>query len=1095
MKKRIHFLLLILLSAALTVLAAAAEDYTVRVVSAPTGVYTDFADMPVPAFADGLFCGWFTTERGASTLDVRDAATLPASARYGAVLQLPTGGAVRPVGAEMYVKSPYGVRFVVETDKALLRTLERLNKRNRAGKNGSITPKNEHATGIGYGTVLAPDMETVTPLVKKTGRNVRGGITVPGVYTCAETDTVLRYTATVLKVTAAQTADKIAARPYVTYADANGVERTYYYTEAGKQNCAYAVSLWQLLEAVEADANASDAGKAAAAAVRKSYTGTAVKVTKITALNTDTAEDSADFENAYLETDYTTETFLSSQNGVHYRYSTNSNYSRIIKVKNNLYLMLFQYSKNGVHLYYATSTDGIRWSTTPGILYSANESDNQIEYTDGPLAEQTDAYYAVNADAVLLKDGSILIVYARRPCKGYDHEAYNALSSLELVRCTVSASNKITFSKPTTIYRGIVWEPEILQRANGNIEIYWSHAAPMVDIYGFFRDVYEWNGKTVGDPTKTEGNGKRSSGVGMISSSDNGKTWTPSLADMSANHYAAKRIYQQFACTMPIGDGVNFYSGQMPAVVEMTDGRLFLAVEFEPGVKDGMEISTAFSDTSGAWRELGLDEAGPVARNESMFKGAGPSLCRFPSGEILLSYNAASKMYTRLLKKDARDVANGMADTYALDIFGTDRTKTRGYWSTVAVKDSHTAILSMAFPCYENYGDGDDETEKDNSAIGVVFGRLNHTVNALHKTVVADGNPQEWSTQKEALFVGSESAAQASYRFAYDDTKLYVCIDYLNASRADGDSLFVSFEKENGTTVTARIAGDGRVTAAAGISGGAVLTAEGGVYELALDRATLGLSGERVRVRPGFTAGGVTDVIDGTTADASTWLTVNLASKTAVVGGSMESRLFTAAELNQKTVADGETWDTVSVHAPKAAMAVNCNTRAWDAAGASDALAVGSAAKAQMALRVAHDDSYIYFLASVSDAKLEVNKDGDSVILCIADSDTSWYRLTVMLNGKCSMRRVTASGSAAADFGAFAFVETFGTVDDSGDTDSGYLVSVAVPKTALGLSDASGFRLRPALVDYADGKKTDATLVGGSMSTKNAAHWPYIVLD
>lgn len=1077
MKKRILPLLLALLCAAALALAASAADaYTVRTIPAPTGDYAAFADIPVTVGADELFCGWFTTEGAAASLDTQYAAAETADARFGAVLQLPEAGAVRPVGAQLYVKSPYGVRFVIETDKALLRTLERLHGKNRAGKNGGITPKNEYATGIGYGTVLAPDLETTVPLEKRSGRNVRSGITVPGVYTCAETGTAIRFTATVLKVTAAQTADKIAARPYLTYADANGTEHTRYYTEPGRPNGAYAVSLYTLVCAVEADADASMAEKAAAAAIRASYAGATVKVTKITALNTDTAENSADFGNAYVEADYTTRTFLSADSGAHVRYTKNANYSRIVKVKNNLYLMFFQYSKNGVHLYYSTSTDGIHWSATPSVLYNANAAANKFTYTDGPLGGTTDTYYAVNTDAVLLDDGSVIAVYARRPCKGYPYREYLSMSSLEMVRMTVSANNRITVSKPTTIYRGVVWEPEIIKRSDGQLQVYITHAAPMLDLYGY----------------QTE---KRSSGVGMLVSGDNGKTWTPSLATMAANHYAAKRVYQQFSTKMTIGgESVNFYSGQMPAVVEMADGRLFLAAEFEPAAKDGMEISAALSDTDGAWRELGIDEAGPDARYESMFKGAGPSVCRFPSGEILLSYNTAFKMYTRLLKKDARDLADITA-VYEMDPFGTDTTKTRGYWSALAIKDSHTAILSMAFPRYENYGDGNADTEEDNSAIGVVFGRLNHTVNALRKTVVPDGSPQEWSTQKEALFVGSESAAQASYRFAYDDEKVYVCIDYLNASRADGDSLFVSFEKADGGAVTARISGAGSVTATAGITGGAVLTADGGVYELALDRAALGLCGGSVRVRPGFTAGGVTDVIDGTTDDASTWLRVNLETRAAVADGETESRLFTIAELNRKTVAAGETWDTVAVHAPKAAMAVNCDTRAWDTVGADDALYVGSEAAANMALRVAHDDEYIYFLASVRDTKLEVNKDGDSIILCIADSDTSWYRLTVMLSGKCSMRRVTSAGTTTVNFGAFAFVKTFGTVDDGSDTDDGYLVSVAIPKALVGLTSKTSFGLRPALVDYADAKKKDATLTGGSMSTTNAAHWPQVMLD
>ena len=181
MKKRVHILFLALLAAALAALtASAAGDYTVSVIPAPAGDYAAVADIPVTVGADELFCGWFTTESAARSLNRLYAAEKAADARYGAVLQLPEAGALRLIGAQMYTKSPYGVRFVTETDKSLLRTLERLHGKNRAGKNDSITPKNEHATGIGYGTVLALDLDTTVPLEKKSGRNVRGGITVPG---------------------------------------------------------------------------------------------------------------------------------------------------------------------------------------------------------------------------------------------------------------------------------------------------------------------------------------------------------------------------------------------------------------------------------------------------------------------------------------------------------------------------------------------------------------------------------------------------------------------------------------------------------------------------------------------------------------------------------------------------------------------------------------------------------------------------------------------------------------------------------------------------------------------------------------------------
>ena len=682
MKRNIRTFALTLLAVGLLLLFAlvgsAADPYTVAVIEAPAGSYSSFADLAVELDENELFCGWYATRGAALSLNGHYVPDAPTETMYGAILTLPED-AVTVLGVQLYIKAPYGVRFVSRIDKRLLTAVEKLNAQNRAGKDGTLTPLTEHATGIGYGTVLAVETEVASRLEKIDGEFVKGGVCVPGVYTFAESDAALDYTATVLGIDLAAYADEIAARPYLTFADANGVVRTYCFTEPGARTGAYAVSLYTLAGIVSADTDASDEARAAAGAVLAGYAADeAVSVTPIAALNGDSHPDSADGDNAYIETDYTTERYLSRQNGDHYRYSKQVNYSRVIRVRDDFYLMFFQYGQFGVHLYYATSTDAVNWGT-PQVLYNAGK--NSLTYTSGSLAGTTDSYYAVNADAVLLQNGEILVVYSRRANHGYALNEYTALNTIELVRMKVSASNTVTVSSPVSIYHGNSWEPEIIQRSNGRVEVYWSHAAPMLDIYGY-QDA------------------KRSSGVAMIVSDDNGYSWTPNVTANDTNHFAGKRVFQQFSCVMSIdGEDVNFYSGQMPAVVEMSDGRLFLACEFEPEAKNGMLISAAVSDEDGEWRELGIDEAGPENRYESLFRGAAPSVCRFDSGELLLSYNLNSKMYARLLKKDASDLVGA----YALNVFenttsGTARTT--GYWSTVAVKDSHTALLSMAFPTY-----------------------------------------------------------------------------------------------------------------------------------------------------------------------------------------------------------------------------------------------------------------------------------------------------------------------------------------------------------------------------------------------------------
>ncbi len=816
--------------------------------------------------ADGIFCGWYTSLDGALALDEQLVASDGYEGKlYGAVLPLDASD-IELVGVQMRTEEPMGIRFLAKLDKGLIDTVEGLNARNRKGKNGSFTPSNETKTGIGYGMVLDIDVNTSGLLTKTDGKTVNDGMCAPGVYTYAEDDTSITYTATVLGVDTASLADKIAARPYITYADANGNERTIYYTESGSENGAYAASVYELANLIVSDEAATDADKSAASSLLSTYTGSGyTSKSTIKDFNLSSVEGSADGDNAYLELDKTTFAELSSTaltSTTAYRYD-DAYYTRTIKVKDDLYLMLFGYGQYGVHLYYATSTDGIKWNDSV-VMYNAYAASNRVTYTDGPLVDTSDSFYAVNADACVLNDGTILCVYSRRPDKGYAYNAYTGLNTIELVRGTVNGTS-ITWSSPVSVYHGNNWEPDIIQKANGTIEIYWSHSAPMLDIYGY----QEY---------------KRSSGVAMISSVDGGYTWTPNVGADDENHYAAKRVFQQYAGDMTInGEAVPFYSGQMPGVAELYDGRTMLVCEYEPMSKSGMLISAAFSDANGEWRELAINEAGPATSSYSIFSGAAPTLSRFASGELLLTYNATIRvndvnkgvLFTRVLNKEGSNIASAAP----VDIFGTAENGTSGFWSSGAVIDSHTAIMSMSYVSHTQ-PDVLEEGDSPNRMVYVGKGRLNHTIDATKKNMVADGNLQEWKQVKDALFVGSESAVQETYRFAYDDKYIYVAMDRTDRSNNSLDTNYIMVAVEGGY-INAQMS-YGEYTLPAGVTGGTKTASGGRVYELAFDREALGLTGDSIRVCPGFTdyvseTETVNDTIDGIDVlDTSTWIKINL---------------------------------------------------------------------------------------------------------------------------------------------------------------------------------------------------------------------------
>ncbi len=417
-------------------------------------------------------------------------------------------------------------------------------------------------------------------------------------------------------------------------------------------------------------------------------------------------------------------------------------YPRIKKVNDNLYVLFFMYGQYGQHLYWATSEDGQNWDA-PQVLW--NSSNHKFTYTDGPLAGTDDRYYAVNADACVLDNGDILCVYAVRPNKGYESNAYTDMNGLYMMRGKVSAANKITWSAEEKIYTGHLWEPFIRQRSDGQIEIYWSSIVAYVDMYGFDQD-------------------KRSTCTTMIVSNDNGYTWTPDVQPGDKNHYVATRIFQQaIGNKVPYGTtlaAVPYFGGQMPSAVELYNGKTLLAVEVQNLAKD-FYISLGISEEGGEWEEIDLLGTGPATRYENLFAGGAPYLARFPSGEVYLTYGSGAKTYGRMVSPDGT-----MVDSYAsLAAEGV-----RGSWASTEVVGSHELIVAAQSKVGDLYG------------IHLVHAYLNHRINSPKMTVTVDGYTGEWKNNTDALFVGSESQAQITLRTAHDDENVYFLV-----SRLDND--------------------------------------------------------------------------------------------------------------------------------------------------------------------------------------------------------------------------------------------------------------------------------------------------------------------
>ena len=558
-------------------------------------------------------------------------------------------------------------------------------------------------------------------------------------------------------------------------------------------------------------------------------------ITPIAELNTkggdgDHADD--DFNTASLEIDYRQTAELTSAKTGYSRYD-NAWYPRVKKVRDDLYLLLYHYGQYGQHIYWTTSRDGVKWNA-PSVLYQGGASATGFTHAEGPLAGTKDDMRAVNPDACVLDNGDILCVYSVRSNKGYQQVI--DLNGLELVRGTVTDTGRIQWSKPTKIYTGTNWEPFIMQRDDGQIEIYFSSSVTYIAKYGFDKE-------------------KRSSGTGLIVSKDGGYTWTPDVQAGDKNYYRPTVVYQQAIGEKkaPNGETAMYFSGQMPSVVQLYNGKSMIAVEVH-SLNNKYTVSLATSEAGGNWKDLGITEEGPSTMMKDLFTGAAPYLARFESGEVYLTYTNKG-LKGRMAKADGTAVSSKEF---------TAVPGAAGSWGSTEIVGSH-AVLSTA-----------PVVSGDKRGVKIVRSYLNHRINAPKTAVTVDGYTNDWDDieNTDALFVGSESQAQITLRAAHDDENVYFLVSRLDDFMTSSDAVMVCIGAGETADYRVVVGVDGSVSIdhySAGakqssITGGTAVvkvlgtlnnnedTDEGCVYEIAVPKSAVGLTGAKsFKVRPVLT--------------------------------------------------------------------------------------------------------------------------------------------------------------------------------------------------------------------------------------------------
>lgn len=383
---------------------------------------------------------------------------------------------------------------------------------------------------------------------------------------------------------------------------------------------------------------------------------------------------------------------------------SNPNYPRIKKMANGSFIMFYHNNQIGASCNYAISQNLKMWISKGKLLTNYAIVDGNNEANERRFS---------TCDALVLTNGDIIAVASYRANVGYKEKPLDA--GIVMLR---SKDNGISWSTPIEIYRGVNWEPSLLQLPTGEIQCYFTDSS---------RTLYE------GTDT----------GTAMIVSNDLGVTWAPSFGN---NPYYVIR-------TKHTKDGKTYFNDQMPVAIKL-NGTNELAAAVEANIGQ-YYISLAYSGDDGKWDQLTVTQEGPVDKNDFAFEGSAPYIVQFPSGETILSYNKSSTFFMKMGDAKARNFGEAYSPFTG-----------KGYWGSMERIDAHQLIGVMP----------------NTSSGVVMLSKfiLNHDITATNRKITVDGDNSEWKNTDQALFVGEKSQAQATLRCSFDENNVYFLIETLD---------------------------------------------------------------------------------------------------------------------------------------------------------------------------------------------------------------------------------------------------------------------------------------------------------------------------
>lgn len=563
---------------------------------------------------------------------------------------------------------------------------------------------------------------------------------------------------------------------------------------------------------------------------------------------------STEYSNSYLELNYNSTNLSYDKVDANGLNTSLAYYPRLKKLVGNYYLLTYHKTLNGGSTFYnILNKNGSKYeSINRGTI---SESGRYIEE-----AQKGSNHVRIynNADAVVYSENGkirILIIETYRydntnttkktPVSGLsdgigDNEANPVLDGIVMKSGTFDIQNKnivwdqfwnndgtrtssgaklsdyqkqqLTYSKDykcnTTekiILKGNAWEPSIVKNGS-QVDVYFTAVTP----YGF---------NSQNSITKSI---LKSSGVGLITSYDNGENWNicsdngkgntsnwknnlKSTENSQVVKYYGKRISQQNLLeSSPKSNRI--FTNQMPVATLLNNGKTALVMESQQlsRTKNGNLYKLSFGRLGKGyeWRSLSAKEQGNESNNSSktqtqrfnVMEGGGPYIRQFPSGETILIYGARRKVDVvkdKGTKKVRIRMRIGDSNATSTSFLEKNATTVSGYsssWSSVEISSSHIATIV-----------GPAEVKENNNKYTKLFLRdvvLNHRIDAMKYRSTSD-----WDrTLGDALFVGSSSPAQASLRAANDDSRIYLLSEVIDSSAYNRDAVtfYISSNDLNG---------------------------------------------------------------------------------------------------------------------------------------------------------------------------------------------------------------------------------------------------------------------------------------------------------